>query len=57
MEVSGQLHVPAALPPLKDAPVPIEQEARLAGLDAVKKRKIPCFYRKSNPAFQPVACL
>jgi hypothetical protein len=30
MEVFGQLHVPTALPPWKEPPVPIEQEAGLA---------------------------
>jgi hypothetical protein len=27
MEVSGQLHVPAALPPRKEPFIPVEQEA------------------------------
>jgi hypothetical protein len=27
MEVSGQLHAPAALPPGEESPVPTEQEA------------------------------
>jgi hypothetical protein len=30
MEVSGQLHAPAVLPPGKEPPVPIESEARWA---------------------------
>jgi hypothetical protein len=30
MEVSGQLHAPAALPPKKEPPTPIGQEARRA---------------------------
>jgi hypothetical protein len=45
MEVSGQLHDPAALPPGKDG--------RLVGLrailDTVVKRKIPSPRRESNP--------
>jgi hypothetical protein len=51
MEVKGQLHAPAALPPL---------ETRLGGptavLDAVVKRKIPSPCRDSNiPIIQSVA--
>jgi hypothetical protein len=45
MEVSGQLHAPAALPPRKEP-------------DAVVKRKIPSPRRESNPRtpiVQPVA--
>jgi hypothetical protein len=42
MEVSGQLHAPAALPPRKEPLVPIDR--RLVGpravLDAVVKRKV-----------------
>jgi hypothetical protein len=37
LEVSGQLHAPAALPPGKERPVPIGY--RLGELDAVVKRK------------------
>jgi hypothetical protein len=57
MEVSGQLHVQAALPPEK----PIGYEAGWAPravLDAVVRRKIPSPRRKSNPKtpiVQPVA--
>jgi hypothetical protein len=42
LEVSGQLHAPAALSPGKEPPVPIGQEAGWApraGLDDVEKRK------------------
>jgi hypothetical protein len=42
MEVSGQLHAPATLPPEKESPVPIQLEAGwvTASLDTgVKKRK------------------
>jgi hypothetical protein len=52
MEVSGQLHAPAASLSVKEPPVAIEQEAwwaPRAGLDAMKKRKISCLCRKSNP--------
>jgi hypothetical protein len=42
MELSGQLHDPAALLPGKEPPVPI-------GLDAVVKRETPSPYRDSNP--------
>jgi hypothetical protein len=50
MEVSGQLHAPAALPPGKEPLVPV--------LDTVVKRKIPSPRRESNPRtpiVQPVA--
>jgi hypothetical protein len=61
MEVSGQLHAPAALPPGKDPP-----GTRWIGgwvgpravLEAVVKRNIPSPLRKSNPRtpiVQPVA--
>jgi hypothetical protein len=43
VEVSGQLHVQATLPPGKESMLPIEQGAGLdprAGLDVLKKRKI-----------------
>jgi hypothetical protein len=49
MEVSGQLHAPAALPPGKEHPVPIE----FRRLDGPQNRygrgggEIPC--RESNP--------
>jgi hypothetical protein len=48
---SGQLHVPAALPPGKQPTVTTVQEAGWlrAGLDVVEKRKISCLYRESNP--------
>jgi hypothetical protein len=43
VEMSGQIHVPAALPSRKATPVPIGYEAKCAsraGLDAVARRKI-----------------
>jgi hypothetical protein len=62
MEVSGQLHAPAVLPPGKEPLVPIGQDAGGGGgravLDAVVKRKIPSPRRESNPRtpnVQPVA--
>jgi hypothetical protein len=61
MEVSGQLHAPAALPPGKELLVPIGKEAGWAPravLDAVVRRKILSFCRESNPRtpiIQPVA--
>jgi hypothetical protein len=53
MEVSGQLHVPAALPHWIGGLV-----GSRAVLDAVVKRKIPSPRRESNPRspiFQPIA--
>jgi hypothetical protein len=44
MEVSDQLHAPAALPPGKEPQVPMGQDV----LDAVVKRKILSFCRDSN---------
>jgi len=45
--VSGQLHASAALPPGKELPVLVEQEA---GWDpAVSKRRSPCHCWESNP--------
>jgi hypothetical protein len=59
MEVSGQLHAPAAFPPGKEPRYPLYR--RLSGpravLDAVM-RKIPSPRRESNPRtpiVQPVA--
>jgi hypothetical protein len=50
MEVSGQLHAPAALPPGIKTLVPIGQEVGpTAILDAVVKRKISTPRRESNP--------
>jgi hypothetical protein len=50
MEVSGQLHVPAVLPPGKEPLVPIGGwVGPRAVLDAVVKRKIPTSHRESNP--------
>jgi hypothetical protein len=47
MEVSGQIHVPAALPPRK--------EPLLTFLDAGVRRKISNTYRDSNPVAQRCA--
>jgi hypothetical protein len=62
MEVSGQLHAPAALPPGKELLIPIGWIRGWVGpravLDAVVKRKIPSPCRESNPRIpivQPVA--
>jgi hypothetical protein len=61
MEVSGQLHTTAALPPEKESLFPrwiggwVDTKALL---DAVVKRKIPSTRRESNPRtpiIQPVA--
>jgi hypothetical protein len=52
MEMSGQLHAPAALTPRKKHVVPIGQEAGWSpepGLDAMVKKKIPSPRRESNP--------
>jgi hypothetical protein len=53
MEVSGQLHAPAALPLEKEHKVPIRQEwgwvGPRAGLDAVAKITFPSPCQKSNP--------
>jgi hypothetical protein len=53
MEVSGQFHVPAGLPPGKQPPLPIEYEA--TGLDAMVKRKIFRSCWESNPSLHPLA--
>jgi hypothetical protein len=60
MEVSGQLHAPAALPQGKSPQYSLDR--RLGGpravLDAAVKRKIRSPRRESNPRtpiFQPVA--
>jgi hypothetical protein len=61
MEVSGQLHAPAALPPGKEPLVPIWIGGWVgprAVPDAVVKRKIPSPCREPNPRtpiIQPVA--
>jgi hypothetical protein len=52
MEVSGQLHTPAALPPRERAPGTHWIGGWVgpgAILDAVVKRKIPSSRRESNP--------
>jgi len=52
MEVSGQLHAPSALPPGKDPPMHIGQEAvwdPRTGLDAVATSKTPAFARNRTP--------
>jgi hypothetical protein len=55
MEVSSQLHDPAALPPEKKPLVPIVPSANI---DAVVKRKIPSPYQDSNlRSFSPSVAL
>jgi hypothetical protein len=61
MEVSGQLHAQAALPPLQGKSAGTHWIVRWVGsravLDAVVKRKIPSPRRESNPRtpiIQPV---
>jgi hypothetical protein len=51
MEVSAQLHAPAALHPRKQPPVPTVGGwvGPRAGLDVMKKRIFSCPYRESNP--------
>jgi hypothetical protein len=51
MEVSGQLHVPAALPPGETTPVIhwLGDTGLRAGLDGKEKRKISLPHRDSNP--------
>jgi hypothetical protein len=54
MEVSGQLHTLAALPPGKESPIPSLPwiggwMGPRAGLDAVSERKILSLHRESNP--------
>jgi hypothetical protein len=49
MEVTDQLHVPAALLPGIEPLVPIVQVGPRSGLDAVKKKQISCPCRKSSP--------
>jgi len=52
MEMSGEPHDPVALPPGKQSPVLIEQEAGggplRAGLDVLVKKEIPFPNRESN---------
>jgi hypothetical protein len=57
MEVSGQLHVMAALPPVKNLSTHLVGGwvGPRAGLDALEKRNISCAHRDSNPIVQPVA--
>jgi hypothetical protein len=53
MEVSDQLHAPAALPPGKEPPPRTHLIGGRVGptavLDAVVKREIPTPHRESNP--------
>jgi hypothetical protein len=51
MEVSGPLHAVAALTPRIGPFTQLIREwvGPIAGLDAAKKRKIPCTCRESNP--------
>jgi hypothetical protein len=61
MEMNGQLHAPAALPPGKEHLIPIWTGGWVgprAVLDTVVKRKISISHRESNlrtPIVQPVA--
>jgi hypothetical protein len=52
MEMSSNLHAPAALPAGEKQSVPTEKKAEGDGgkfrLDAVQKIQIPCFSRESN---------
>jgi hypothetical protein len=50
MEVSGQLHAPAALPQGKNPWFPLDRRLRgpRAGLDRMVKRKIPTLCRDSS---------
>jgi hypothetical protein len=57
MEVSGQLHIPASLPPGKESPVRIEQEsgcAPRAVLDEVEEKNTPAPTGKRTPVVQSV---
>jgi hypothetical protein len=59
MEVSGELHTPAALPPTKECQVPIVQEAWWAP-EVVwtlwrKEKSCPC--QESNPSRGPVGTI
>jgi len=50
--VSGQLHIPAALPLGMELPVPINYEAGSApgaGLEVLEKRKLFSFTGKGHP--------
>jgi hypothetical protein len=57
MDVSGQLHAPAALPPGKVHPPPIGQEAGWAPepVWTLWRREKSYTCQEWNPAFQPVA--
>jgi hypothetical protein len=59
MEVSGQLHAPATLPPGKESLVPIGWEAGWATepVRTLVKRKISSPYRDSNPPDHPARSL
>jgi hypothetical protein len=53
MEVSGQIHAPATVPPRKELPVPIGHDAWRApepALGSAEKKKKPCLCRESNPS-------
>ena len=51
MEVSGQLHAPAGLPPGKNPGTDSvgSRVSRGTGVDILEKRKISCPHRDSNP--------
>jgi hypothetical protein len=57
MEVSGQLHAPAALLSRKHLPVPTVQEAEYtpAPVWTLQRREIPATVENRIPAVQPVA--
>jgi hypothetical protein len=48
MEISGQLHAPAALSPGKKTPVPSEYEIGWALEPILDKRQISCTFYESN---------
>jgi hypothetical protein len=49
MEVSGQIHAPAALLPGKKIPLPFSRwVGPRAGLGAMEKGKLTCLYQESN---------
>jgi hypothetical protein len=53
MEVSGELHAPATLLPVKEPPVTIVLGGWVGsrvGMDTVEQRRIPCPCHELNPA-------
>jgi hypothetical protein len=50
MEVSGQIHAPAALPLGKEPPVPLDRLGGLQNRSGTSGEETnPCIYRESNP--------